>query len=297
MNFIKSAWARLRPIFDGLARLDFAWGKVGWGSLLLGKVFPSLAALVVVFEARADSQPIFVLILSGLAAVALTLGAAWLALATLEKIGTTKKSEPVRSKKGSSPQARTKQAQNNTAIILGASIIIATIIAVGGVWVIFNWPTQLQYDQTRLVFTAVPLPPVPDIHQSLGYHVLFNNSGPLEISNYRLQYRFKSTKEPLTNKEADDEFDDVSHRMPDKDLFSNSLPAGGGGSYITLSDGKYTPDDWREVLGGRLLIYMFVTFKYEVGGKTKYSDICLFFNNNYPAVHNCYRNNKTYYDK
>jgi hypothetical protein len=229
--------------------------------------------------------------------VVLTLAATRLALATLEEISTITKSEPVRSKKRSSSQARNRQVKNNTAIFLGTSIIISTIIAVGGAWVIFNWPTQLQYDQTRLVFTTIPLPPLPDIHQSLGYHVFFNNSGPLETSNYRLQYKFKSTKEPLTIKETDDEFDDVSHHMPDKDLFSNSLPVGGGGSYITLSDDKYTLDDWREVLGGRLLIYMFVTFKYEVGGKKKDSDICLFFNKNCPAVHNCYRNNKTYYDK
>jgi hypothetical protein len=114
MYFIKSAWARLRPLFDGLARLDFAWG---WGSFFLGKALPFLAALVVVSEAWANSQPVFVLILCGLGAVVLTLAATLLALTTLEKIGAIKKNEPIRSKIGPSSQTGTRQAKNNTAII------------------------------------------------------------------------------------------------------------------------------------------------------------------------------------
>jgi hypothetical protein len=287
MGFIKSVWAR-----DGLARLDFAWGKAGWGSVFLGKAFPVLAAIVVAFAAWANSQPIFVLILCALAAAVLTLAATWLALATLEKIGTAKKSETPRSKKGSSPQA-----QGGSGGTLGISMIIAALIVVGGAWAIFNWPTQLQYDQTRLVFNSLPGPPLPDIHQLLGFNIFFNNSGPLEITDYRLQFKFKSVKEELTNKEIDDEFSDISRRLPEKDLFSNSLPVGGSGSYITMQDEKYTPDDWQDVLSGKMMIYMFSTFKYDVGDKTKNSDICLVYNKDYPAVHNCYRNNKTYYDK
>jgi hypothetical protein len=148
-------------------------------------------------------------------------------------------------------------------------MIIAALIVVGGAWAIFNWPPQLQYDQTRLIFNSLFRPPLLEPHQSLGFNIGFNNSGPLEITDYRIQFKFKSTKEGLTNKEIDDEFSDVRSRLPEKDLFSNSLPAGGFGGYITLQDEKYTPDDWRDVLSGKIMIYMFSTFKYDVGAKRR----------------------------
>jgi hypothetical protein len=289
MEFIKSIWMRFRPVFDGLARLDFAWGKLGWGGpLLLGKVFPVFAAIVVAATAWANNQPFFVLILAALAAAVLTLGLAWLGLAILERMTPMKKA-------GISKRAN-KAEIKSSGTSLGICIIIAAIIAVGGAWVIFNWPTQVQYDQTRLVFTAVSRPPMPDIHQFLGFNIGFNNSGPLEITNFRSQFHFKSVSEELSNKEIDDELSDVTRRVPERELFSNSIPVGGPGDFGTMQDERYTPDDWQQVLKGKLMIYMFAVFKYDVGEKHKISDICLVYNKDFPSVHNCYRNNRTYYE-
>lgn len=168
---------------------------------------------------------------------------------------------------------------------------------VGGVLVVFNWPSQVQYDRTRLVFTAMPRPPLPDQHQFLGFNIAWNNPGPLEITNYRESYRFISVNEYLSNREIDGEFDDVTSRVPQRDLFSNSVPVGGPGIFITMQDQRFTPEDWRAMLDGKTLIYMFAVFKYDVDDKSKIADICLLYNKDFPSVHNCYRNNKTYYGK
>lgn len=257
-------------------------GPQGLGSLVLGKVLPVLAAIVVAAAAWANGQPAFVLILAALGAAVLTLGASLLGLLIFERIATRSSTNaPKATKKGS----RVDRPRNSS---LGISMVIAAFILVGGAWVIFNWPSQLQYDQTKLIFGVIARPPIPDIHQFLGFNVLWNNSGPLEIANYRSNYKFKQIgNSELTDKEIDDEFDDVTSRVPQKDLVSNSVPPGGPGSYLTMEDQRFTPEDWREVIGGKSTIYFFAVFKYDVGDKTKIADICLLYNKDFPAVHNC----------
>lgn len=82
----KPVWSRLKLLFEWLEHFDFAWGRMGFGSIFLGKVLSLAAAIIVALAAKANNQPTFVLILSALAALVLTLAASWLALALLDRI-------------------------------------------------------------------------------------------------------------------------------------------------------------------------------------------------------------------
>ena len=284
----KGLWKRIERLSTRLEHLDFLWGKMG--ATFLGKVIPVIVAGIAALLAWFNKQPLYVLFLAALAAGAMALAIIWLVLSIQDKRLTTLNIEV-------SKKPVNKAAQSGSSHwLLPAAIIIAAIIVVGGLWALFNWPNQLQYDRTKLIFASASRPPVPERSQYLGFNIAWTNSGPLTISYVRHFYKFKETSDDLTPKQIEEEFEDITQRLPPKDLFSDELPPGIGG-FSTMEDQRFNGADWNEVLAGRKLIFFFAVFKYDVESQSKIGEICLVYARDYPSVHTCSGNNKTYYDK
>jgi hypothetical protein len=173
---------------------------------------------------------------------------------------------------------------------VGPYIVLAAIILVGGAYALINWPTQLQYAETKLVFSFMARPPIPEVKQFLGFDVIWIDSGPLDVSNVRYHYKFRmSRQELLTNKEIGDDLDDVKNQVPQRDLFANELSPRSPPSYVTMQDEQYNMADWTSVRDGKSRIYMFAVFKYDVEDKAKVVYICLMYDKDFPAVHECFK--------
>jgi hypothetical protein len=282
---IRFIWTRIKPLLERLEHFDFLWGKLG-GAVLLAKALPIIAATIIVIVAASEDAPLYVLMLAALAAAALVLMIVWLF--------------QIVSKNASAQLTTESHSGNNSTKVrvpLGAYLLTSTLVVAGVLYYIHNWPSLLDYNSTRLNFSLDARPITVD-NKYLGYDVRWRDTGPLNIRNVRYFHHFKSSSEALTHEEIDSQLDDVERKVPPRGINVEELSPQSAADWITMDDHRFSANDWDDVKHGKIMIYFFSVFKYDVEERAKTVKICFIFGSDFPpAVHTCLHNNETSYDK
>jgi hypothetical protein len=74
----------------------------------------------------------------------------------------------------------------------------------------------------------------------------------------------------------------------------DELRPGAPGEFRTIEDQRFTEADWKNVLNGSLIAYVFAEFRYLVDDTTKDTEVCIFITSDYPSIHKCPGHNRTF---
>ena len=107
------------------------------------------------------------------------------------------------------------------------------------------------------------------------------NSGPLSIRGVQTQSHFELPKHQFTAAEENTQFSELDAQMPKEDRPLDELSPGQV-NWRTFEEQSVNMSDWQAVLDGNLFAYMFVEFRYEVEGRTKVTEMCLFDTKDFP---------------
>jgi hypothetical protein len=307
---ILSLWRRIEPWIARLELSNFLADKTGLGVFALKFGLPAVNGVAAMILAAIGHAPLYVIFLALLSGVVLTLSGirqfqSMFITRTQQVVLQPSPTKSTKERSVSRPAVQTtskaperivtldhdkKTAGIGQAIIVGAAIIIGVI----GNTVYQNWTvSRAQFDRTILTLLQIARPPIPEKNQFLGFNVIWLTTGPLSIRGVMHLYNFDSFSHILSPAEEDTQFVELDKRMPQEEPLLGELPPNKV-AYATFQDERFTPADWQAVLDGKIVIYMFAEFRYLVEGTTKTTELCLFIDKYYPAIHNCLGHNQTF---
>jgi hypothetical protein len=176
------------------------------------------------------------------------------------------------------------------------AIAAAVIIASVGTTLYNNWTTYKEkLDQTSLVVIPIPHPPIPDHNQSFGVDLHWGDSGPLRVQGIRREHHFEYPKQEMSRSDIDKQYLQLSAALSQQEVpLLDELRPGAPGEFRTIEDQRFTESDWKNVLNGSLIAYVFAEFRYLVDDTTKDTEVCIFITSDYPSIHKCPGHNRTF---
>jgi hypothetical protein len=187
---IRAIWSRTKPTLEAFELLGFAADKSGlWAAA--AKFGAPLMGVIAILLAHVERAPLYLLFLSGMAAIVLALAMVYL----FRNLVSGSKIEGCVIESGSDSavigHARPHYGTSGL-IAIGAAVIVAVI----GTNLYNNWGAyQTQLDQTTLDLTPIPRLSDSEGKSPFGVDLHWKNSGPLAIRGIRYDYRFNYPKD------------------------------------------------------------------------------------------------------
>ena len=166
-----------------------------------------------------------------------------------------------------------------------------TMVLCAFLFIAINKPNSI--DRTQLSLSSKPRLLGTNGKDKFGFDLFWKNLGPSGISNTRFAWQYRHYPQPELPKQAIEwELDQVRNHVPTTSDFSDVIPPADE-RYTTMYD-DLTISQWNDVHEGRLNVYLFAVFKYNVNGVVKATEFCLLVRQEAPATHVCHRNGLTY---
>lgn len=293
MQFFRRIWTRLEPWLARVEHLDFLIGKISTAAWLIKLIIvPMTAGFIALLLGIVDKTPKALLFLVVMAALVLGLAIVliWKMLTAPSEVIAQKTRLARRNKTGGKAQKQVIAAAAPSIGIFGllfTAVVTATILIVGYRYMTDHDAverTVLSVHPAGVLFPGGKIP-------AFGMNILWLNKGTLSVDNGLIHYTFEFPNRVLTYDEESRYSDEISTFSPTE--FAINELQGGESSWRSFFDYKNEMQNWQDVLDGKMVVYLFMTFQYYVEGNKKLTEFCLYLNQDYPAVHNCVHSNKT----
>jgi hypothetical protein len=173
-----------------------------------------------------------------------------------------------------------------SSILLSATIVLCVVL-----FIVINKPISI--DRTQLLISSKPRLLGTNGNDKFGFDLFWKNLGPSDVSNTRWAWQYRHYSQPELPKQAIEwELYRVRKYVPTTSDLSDVIPPADE-RYTTIYD-DLTISQWNDVHEGRLNVYLFAVFKYNVNGVVKATEFCLLVRQEAPATHVCHRNGLTY---
>lgn len=290
-EFLRNTWARFKPWLERAEHLDFVVGKlstVAWIIKLAG--VPLSAGVIALLLGIVDRTPKALIFLFVLGAVVLALAMILLWKAVTAPTERPKQKTPItKGRKGiKKPEPQSPRPVGISGMLF-TSVVTCTILIVGYKYI----NEHASIDRTQLAVHPAGVLLVGGKIPAFGMNVLWTNKGPLSIENGNVHYHFDFVTQMLTPAEESGYFQEISAFNP-IEIIPNELASGKSAWRSFFSDRKDI-QDLQAVMDGKMIIYLFMTLQYFVDGNKKLTEFCIFLAKDYPAIHNCFDHNRTYY--
>ena len=286
----KGLWERIEPWLSVATHFHVLVVQTGFGALIVTGVV-GLVFLVLAWLHRAPAYQIGLIVLGAVALFLLV------ANQSLRLVTTWKVPSSI-----SRQQARRLDRTDPGGIRLGGSaafvitMLASACIIVAGIYAESRY-SQWQSDTNNTYLQIIPGNVKPYVNDDNPFKVNVNvlNFGPIEITDAVHNQEFKNTPNILSEDEETAYMAGVVAELAyvkSKNETGISIGRHEIRWFTWIDDGINTKT-WKEFEAGKMFIYYFVNYRYQVSGYDEFTEYCVFFQNtDFPSFHECHDHDK-----